>query len=184
MKKLLSLLLIFLPILSYSQFTTTNPDTVCVESTISTYQVEQVLGYEYTWSVVTPGVITSGQDSNTITVDWSMAFPGLIQNGVSVFATNEFGCVGDPIFLDVFILKIIPIVDPLVFCEGDPCEDITFSPPGGVLSGPNVVGTQYCPDLPGTTTITYEISEAGCVFVTTTEVVTNPIPVLQNISHD
>jgi len=184
MRKLLSLLFIILPILSYSQFTTANPDTVCIGSTAATYQVDNVLGYVYTWSAATPGVITSGQGSNTITVDWSESNAGLIQEGISVFATNEFGCVGDPIFLDVFILEIIPTVDPLVFCEGDPCEDITFSPPGGVLTGPNVIGNQYCPDLPGTTTVTYEISEAGCIFTATAQIITNPIPILQNISHD
>jgi hypothetical protein len=184
MKKLLSLLFIILPSLAYPQFTTANPDTVCIGSNIATYQVENILGYVYTWSAATPGIITSGQGSNTITVDWSASPAGLIQDGISVFATNEFGCIGDPIFLDVFILEIIPIIDPLVFCEGDPCEDITFSPPGGILSGLNVVGTQYCPDSPGITIVTYEISEAGCVFTTTAQFVTNPIPILQNISHD
>jgi hypothetical protein len=184
MKKLIALLFVIFPIFAYSQFTTANPDTVCIGSTMSTYQVENVLGYVYTWSVAVPGVITSGQGSNTITVDWSSASAGLIQDGVSVFATNEFNCIGDPIFLDVFILEIIPTVDPLVFCEGDPCEEINFAPPGGILSGPNVFGTQYCPDIPGITTVSYEISEAGCVFIATAQVVTNPIPVLQNISHD
>jgi hypothetical protein len=184
MKKLILLLFIITPIISYSQFTTSNPDTVCIGSSVATYQVENVLGYVYTWEAAVPGIITSGQGSNTITIDWSASSAGLIQDGVSVFATNEFGCVGDPIFLDVFILEIIPVIDPLVFCEGDPCADITFSPPGGTISGPNVFGTQYCPNLPGTTTMTYEITEAGCVFTATAQVITNPIPILQNISHD
>lgn len=184
MQKIFALLFVIFPILAYSQFTTANPDTVCIGSTISTYQVENVLGYVYNWSASSPGIITSGQGSNTITVDWSNAVSGLIQEGISVFATNEFGCSGDPIFLDVFILEIIPTVDPLVFCVGDPCEEITFAPPGGVLSGPNVFGTQYCPDLPETTIVIYEISEAGCFFTATAQIITNPIPVLQNISHD
>jgi hypothetical protein len=185
MKKIVLTLLFILPLLAKAQFTTANPDTVCIGSTVATYQVDDILDYVYTWSAAAPGVITSGQDSNTITIDWSASPAGLIPNGVSVFATNEFGCIGDPVFLDVFILEIIRIIDGLVFCEGDPCVDLIGTPEGGQWSGTNVVGSQYCPDIAGTFPITYTVEEAGCVFSTTTfNIITNPTPILLEIEHD
>ncbi len=86
--------------------------------------------------------------------------------------------------MNVFILEINPVVTPLVFCEGDPCEDLVATPAGGVFSGPNIVNGQYCPQTEGTETVTYTITEAGCTFTATADMTVYPIPVLDNISHD
>ena len=184
MKKIKFLFLTLIPFLSFSQLTTSNPDTVCIGDNSSIYQVTDIPGYTYTWNVSSPGVLTSGQGSNQITVDWSSAPGGIISNGVSVYATTPEGCEGPPILIDVFILEIIPVITPLIFCEGDPCEDLVATPVGGIFTGPNIVNGQYCPITDGVETVTYTITEAGCIFTATADMTVYPIPVLDNISHD
>ena len=184
MKKLIIFLLVFLPVTLLAQFTTINPDTVCINSPFSTYQVPNTPNYTYNWTVSAPGVLTTGQGTNEITVDWSSAPAGSIPNGISVYASTPAGCDGPPITMNVFILEILPIVLPLDFCEGDPCEDLVATPAGGVFTGPNIVNGQYCPQTAGTETVTYTITEAGCTFTATADMTVYPIPVLDDISHD
>ena len=184
MKKLLLLVLAILPITLFAQFTTINPDTVCINNPSATYQVPNTPNYTYVWSVAAPGVLTTGQGTNAITVDWSAAPAGPIVDAVSVYATTPAGCDGPPITMNVFILEILPVVTPLDFCEGDPCEDLVATPAGGVFTGPNIVNGQYCPQTAGTETVTYTITEAGCTFTATADMTVYPIPVLDNISHD
>ena len=184
MKKLIIFLLVFLPVTLLAQFTTINPDTVCINSPFSTYQVPNTPNYTYNWTVSAPGVLTTGQGTNEITVDWSSAPAGSIPNGISVYASTPAGCDGPPITMNVFILEILPIVLPLDFCEGDPCDDLFDTPVGGVFTGPNIVNGQYCPQTAGTETVTYTITEAGCTFTATADMTVYPIPVLDDISHD
>ena len=185
MKKLLLLVLAILPITLFAQFTTINPDTVCINNPSATYQVPNTPNYTYVWSVSAPGVLTAGQGTNEITVDWSAApAGGPIVDAISVYATTPAGCDGPPITMNVFILEILPIVLPLDFCEGDPCEDLVATPAGGVFSGPNIVNGQYCPQTAGTETVTYTITEAGCTFTATADMTVYPIPVLDDIFHD
>ena len=74
MKKLLILALSLVSLIGYSQ-STVNPDTVCYQTTGSTYTVPSLgAGYTYTWTVTSPGTITSGQTTNSIVVDW-IGFP-------------------------------------------------------------------------------------------------------------
>lgn len=185
MKKLIAFLLLFVPMTMLAQLSSANPDTVCYSSPTATYVTDLVAGYTYTWTVAAPGVLTSGQGSNTITVDWSAGAPGLITNAVSVYATSAEGCVGPPIDVNVFIQQVIPTATPLTFCEGDPCTTLTGTPAGGVWSGPYVTGDQFCPDVAGTYTLTYTYDVPGCgpVSVTTTMTV-NPTPILNGITHD
>jgi hypothetical protein len=185
MKKLLLLVLAILPITLFAQFTTINPDTVCINNPSATYQVPNTPNYTYVWSVAAPGVLTAGQGTNEITVDWSAApAGGPIVDAISVYATTPAGCDGPPITMNVFILEILPIILPLDFCEGDPCEDLVATPAGGVFSGPNIVNGQYCPQTAGTETVTYTITEAGCTFTATADMTVYPIPVLDDIFHD
>ena len=106
MKKLLLLVLAILPMTFFAQFTTINPDTVCINDPFATYQVPNTPGYVYNWTVASPGVLTSGQGTNEINVDWSAAAAGPITDGVSVYATTPAGCDGPPITMNVFILEI------------------------------------------------------------------------------
>jgi hypothetical protein len=184
MKKLVLLLLMFLPMFSMAQLTTVNPDSVCLGSTTpSIYQVINTVGYTYTWTV--NGTLLTGQGTNQITVDWSTAPAGLISNAVSVFATSLDGCVSPTVFLDVLIYNVLPTIVPLEFCQGEPCEPLVGTPAGGVWSGANVVNGTFCPTIAGSSSVTYTVTVDGCTFSTTiNNFVVNPTPVLLNISHN
>ena len=94
-----------------------------------TYETDIFPGATYDWTA-SGGVITSGQGTNEITVDWGSSGMGVI----TVVATDERGCVGDPLDLNVNI-QVLPSVnagDDVSICLGDSI-DIGGSPtgPGG-----------------------------------------------------
>ena len=191
MKKLLFSLMIMLSGIAFSQ-STINPDTVCINTPGSTYSVPPLgAGFTYAWTVLAPGVITAGQGTDNIVVDWSAAGPGLIPVAISVVASSASGCDSPPVELDVFILEIIPTITALgPFCETDPCVPLVGTPAGGVFSGPGVVLNgavyEFCPTSAnlGINTITYTVSQGGCTFSTTTDVDVTSQPVLGPISHN
>jgi hypothetical protein len=193
MKKLLISLMLLTTSISFSQLTTTNPDTVCYQSTsLSTYTVPSVGSGTYTWTVTTPGVITAGQGTNSISVNWSAAAPGLIPNGVSVTYSSPppANCPATPVNLNVLIYQVIPTITALgPFCESDPCVTLVGSPVGGVWSGLGVSGNQFCPDnvtngTNATSTVSYTFSSAGCTFSTSVVVPVYGTPTLSPIQHN
>jgi hypothetical protein len=159
-------------------------DTVCYHSTSATYQTINVPGNTYTWTVAAPGVITSGQGTNQITVNWGAANPGLISTAVTVFATNAAGCVSPPVLLDVFVLNIIPTIVPVTLCVNAPCVTLSGTPVGGTWSGVGVSGNQFCPSVAGTSNVLYTYSLSGCTFTANTTVTINPLPTISPITHD
>ena len=195
MKKLFLNLLFALPFAALSQFTTNNPDTVC-------YQVVDILplyagsryavpslgaGYTYTWTVASPGVIVSGQGTDSLKVDWSAADAGLIPNAISVIATNSSGCTSQPVTVNVFILQIVPSIASLgPFCASEPCVPLLGTPPLGVWTGTGVVNGQFCPNsaLSGPNNITYTVTQNNCILSTTGTVIVNSTPILLPISHN
>jgi hypothetical protein len=193
MKKLLISLMLLTSSISFSQLTTTNPDTVCYQSTsLSTYTVPSVGSGTYTWTVTTPGVITAGQGTNSISVNWSAAAPGLIPNGVSVTYSSPppANCPATPVNLNVLIYQVIPTITALgPFCESDPCVTLVGTPVGGVWSGLGVSGNQFCPDnvtngTNATSTVSYTFSSAGCTFSTSVVVPVYGTPTLSPIQHN
>lgn len=182
MKTLLMVLLLALPFAASAQ----NPDTVCYRSTGSIYQVANNPGDTYTWTVAAPGVIISGQGTNSITVNWNNVSPGLITNGVSVYATSAAGCPSPPVDLDVFVLNIVPTVTPLNLCVNAGCVTLSGTPVGGTWSGVGVSGNQFCPAIAGVgnTNITYTYSLSGCTFTATGVATVNPLPVITPITHN
>jgi hypothetical protein len=187
MKKFISFFLLLLPIMGFAQLTTIDPDTVCYQTPGSVYQVPNTPGYTYTWTVNAPGVFVNGQGTNQISVNWSLASPGLYANAVSVFATNANGCQSSPINIDVFILQIIPnIINVGPFCEDDLCISLIGNPIGGIWNGTGVVGNQFCPTVagPGNHSISYSITQSGCIFVTNTNIQVFPTPIISPISHN
>ena len=191
MKKILFILMMMISGISLSQLSTTNPDTVCYQSTtLSTYTVPSVGTGTYTWTVASPGVITAGQGTNTISVNWSAASPGLITNGVSVTFTSAAGCPAAPVNLNVLIYQVIPTISALgPFCESDPCVTLVGTPAGGTWSGLGVSGNQFCPDnvtngTNATSTVTYTVGSAGCTFSTSVVVPVFGTPTLQPIQHN
>lgn len=179
--------------ISFSQLTTTNPDTVCYQSaTLSTYTVPSVGSGAYTWTVTAPGVITAGQGTNSISVNWSAASPGLITNGVSVTYSSPApaNCPATPVNLNVLIYQVVPTISALgPFCESDPCVTLVGSPIGGTWSGTGVVGNQFCPDnvangSNATSTVTYTVGSAGCTYSTSVVVPVYGTPTLSPIQHN
>jgi hypothetical protein len=187
MKKLLLLTaFLFVTIIGMSQTNTNNPDTVCYQTPGSIYEVPNTPGYTYNWTVTAPGIINSGQGTNSIGVDWSNAAPGLIPGAVTVEAVDANGCTAE-VDLDVFIYEVIPVIDLQgPFCPDEACVTLTANPVGGTFSGPGVTGNEFCPTDAGigTHTITYTVTVNGCTFTTTTTVTVNPTPVLGPIQHN
>ena len=193
MKRILLALMTMISTISLSQLTTTNPDTVCYQSTaLSTYTIPSVGSGTYTWTVTAPGVITAGQGTNSISVNWSAAAPGLIPNGVSVTYSSPppANCPATPVNLNVLIYQVIPTITALgPFCESDPCVNLVGTPVGGTWSGVGVVGNQFCPDnvtngTNATSTITYTVGSAGCTFTTSVVVPVYGTPTLSPIQHN
>ena len=193
MKRILLTLMTMISTISLSQLTTTNPDTVCYQSTaLSTYTIPSVGSGTYTWTVTTPGVITAGQGTNSISVNWSAAAPGLIPNGVSVTYSSPppANCPATPVNLNVLIYQVIPTITALgPFCESDPCVNLVGTPIGGTWSGTGVVGNQFCPDnvtngTNATSTVTYTVGSAGCTFTTSVVVPVYGTPTLSPIQHN
>jgi hypothetical protein len=185
MKKLITTIFIAIASIASAQFTTTNPDTVCYQTNGSIYNVTNTAGYTYQWTVAAPGILTSGQGTNQIGVNWSNANSGLIPNAVTVTATGPGGCQSAPVTINVFILQINPTITAIgPFCAGSPCVNLVGTPAGGVWSGTGVSNGQFCPTTAGTFNITYTVTQNGCTATATTTVVVNPIPVLSPISHN
>jgi hypothetical protein len=193
MKRILLILMTMISTISLSQLSTTNPDTVCYQSTaLSTYTVPSIGSGTYTWTITAPGVITTGQGTNSISVNWSAAAPGLITNGVSVTYSSPppANCPATPINLNVLIYQVTPTITALgPFCESDPCVNLVGTPVGGTWSGTGVVGNQFCPDnvtngTNATSTVTYTITSAGCTFTTSVVVPVYGTPTLSPIQHN
>jgi hypothetical protein len=187
MKKLIVFLLLLLPMIGFSQLTTINPDTVCYQTAGSVYEVTNVPGYTYTWTVNAPGVLVSGQGTNNINVNWSAAAPGLIPNAISVYATNAGGCQTPTVTINVFILNIVPTIVAMgPYCETEACVVMSGTPLGGAWSGTGITGNQFCPANAntGNNTITYTVIQAGCTFTATTVINVSPSPTISPISHN
>ena len=181
MKTLLFILASVLASTAYTQYTTINPDTVCWQSAGSEYQVPNTPSYVYTWTVTAPGILVAGQGTNAIQVDWSLAAPGLITNAITVTATNPNGCVSPPAVLDVFILHIVPTIQPVgPFCETDPCVPLIGAPAGGTWASSGLVNTDFCPTVaaPGINIISYTVTLATCTETATIQALVNPTPVI------
>lgn len=187
MKKLLTFLFVIIPTLVWAQLTTINPDTVCYQLGGSIYEVTPTAGLIYTWTVTPPGIITGGQGTNQIQVDWSNANPGLIPGAVQVQASNNIGCLSPIVTLDVFIynvtLNLTPVAD---MCEYANCVPLQATPAGGTWSGNGVVNSDFCPTTSGAGTfnLIYTYTDAGCVFTNIMQVDVLPQPLLLPIEHN
>ena len=186
MKRLLFIAAMLISSISWSQLTTTNPDTVCYQTTaLSTYTVPSVGAGTYTWTIPACATLVSGQGTNSIQVNWSACPAGLITNAISVSYTSPSGCPATPVTLNVLIYQVTPVITPVgPFCAGAPCVNLTATPAGGTWSGPGVNNGQFCPTAAGTFNITYTVTQNGCTGTATTTIVVNPIPVLSPISHN
>src|SRR6185312_16657582 len=81
---------------------TTSPATVCAVKTGVPYYVSKTPGSTFHW-VVPNGTIASGNNTDSITVDWS-ATPGT--DTIKVVEINAHGCIGDTQKLAVYRMPL------------------------------------------------------------------------------
>ena len=178
MKKILTVLLVSIGITSLAQ-TTINPDTVCINAVAEQYFVTNTPTSTYQWTVTGGGWLTTGQGSNSITVNWG-AVSGLYLNAIEVIESNAAGCPGAPILLDVYVLDLSANANG-PFCIGDPSVTLIGNPLGGTWSGTGVVGNDFDPATAGVGNYVLTYTMAGCT--TTINVIVNTGPVTGPIQH-
>jgi hypothetical protein len=177
---------------------TRRPGVVCNNST-HTYAVTATPDNVFQWAV-TGGTILSGQNTNTITVQWGAA-------GAGTVACTETVPGSDCITTDVDQIDIRPTPTPQITGEVNPCGNTTFdyttplvagntytwSAIGGtgVQTAPNTFRVTWtAPVWPNTGTASVTVREdvadvapAGTCFATTTLNVTiRPIPPVPTIT--
>jgi gliding motility-associated-like protein len=157
-------------------------DTICWHSTSETYSIPVQPNYTYQWSSV--GTIISGQGSSTINVDWSALNGGYIPGAVQVTGFDINGCPSLPVDVDIEILNILPVIQPVgPFCSYDEFVGLQATPIGGAFTGVGVIDPNFTPgDAIGTNTITYTYTQSGCVFDTVTQVTVYPQPTISPIT--
>ena len=132
MKNVMRILMVFLlVVLATNQGwgqTTTNPDSVCFGSTNESYWVAPNVNSTFSWSVdaLTGAVITSGANTNAITVDWSSASVGYYTDAITLVETdNSSGCSGFvTIDVEVLPLPTAPTGNDVTACETGPIPDL------------------------------------------------------------
>ena len=157
-------------------------DTACYQSSNEIYSVIEQVGYTYQWSSLAP--ITLGQGTDSINVDWSTLPAGFIPNAVVVTGYNQNNCPSLPESIDLFILNVLPVINPIgPFCEYDGSVNLNAVPVGGIFSGIGVASNDFYPsNAIGTNIINYEYTLSGCTFDTTTTIIVNPQPTLDSIT--
>jgi gliding motility-associated-like protein len=164
----------------------TSLDTICYLSSNESYSVPNLgVGYSYNWSSIGP--ITSGQGTNTISVDWSALPAGLIPGAVNVVAVNQSGCTSLPQVVDVYILNVLPTIDSIIpLCDYANCVTLTGSPIGGTFTGNGVNGNLFCPSpsIAGNNIITYTYIQSNCTFDTTRLITVYPRPSISQIQNN
>ncbi len=160
----------------------TSLDTVCLGDNAAVYSVPAQPGYTYTWNSL--GTITSGQGTNTVTIDWSASSAGLVSGAVQVVAANQLGCTSASIAVDVFILNVVPSINSIgPFCVYDADVILVASPAGGTFSGLGVSGGTFDPtSAVGTNTLTYTYTQSNCLFTSYSTVTVYPQPEILAIS--
>ena len=165
--------------LSFAQ-TTINPDTVCVNAVGEQYFVTNTPTSTYNWTLTGGGVLSTGQGTNSITVDYTGVGSGLYPNAIEIIESNAANCPGTPVLLDVFVLDLSGnVIGP--FCPGDPTTPLVGTPLGGTWTGTGVVANTFQPSTAGVGNYVLTYSMAGCN--TTINVIVNNGPVTGPIQH-
>ena len=152
-------------------FPLTGNDTVCLNSNHN-YGVINTAGSTYQWAILPPagGTIT-GNGNSTISVLWETIGVYILQ----VVETNQFGCVGPPVNIQVLV-NDLPIVNPMTppaICSGVAIGVVlpSTSANGLALTSYDITAV-VDPGLTGTATTGNGITDvnaiAGDVFTNTT----------------
>jgi gliding motility-associated-like protein len=157
-------------------------DTICFQSSNEIYSVIEQPGVNYLWNTI--GNLTSGQGTDSITVNWSTFPSGFIPGAVMV-TPEANGCIGIPSSFDLYILNIVPVIDPAgPFCSNDEFSTLNATPIGGVFSGTGIVGDDFYPAFADTLNnyIVYTYIQSGCTFDDTIDIIVYEQPQLSPIT--
>lgn len=127
---------------AWAQPSTVDPDHACLNST-EDYWVVNTPGSTYDWVLSGGGVITVGQGTDQIKVNWTLSGPYTL-TVTETFASTT-GCVGVPVILNI-------IVDPL------PIPTIAGPTPVCVNSTGNIYSTEV-----GMTNYLWNVSIGGTI---------------------
>jgi hypothetical protein len=141
--------------------TNTSPfQTVCAGS-VEPYLINPpTANSTYNWTLPTGGSISSGQGTDSITVDWGLVAGG--PHTLTVIETDVNGCVGTPITVEV---TITPNTTPTFtavgpYCSGEVIPDLPTTSNNGVT------GT-WSPAISNTATGTYTFTPTAGQCATT-----------------
>jgi hypothetical protein len=181
---------------------TTSPDTVCAGKTGASYYVTKTVGSVYHW-IVPNGTIASGNNTDSITVNWSSTSG---TDTIDVVEINAHGCIGDTQKLAVYRMPLptatISGVDSLCWTNTSNSFTVNFTGIGpwnitytdGTTSTPvnNIASNPYTINLghiatTKTYTITAVSNKFGCSGSTSGSgshvFVVNPKPATSAIFH-
>ncbi|OIP82011.1 MAG: hypothetical protein AUK44_08740 [Porphyromonadaceae bacterium CG2_30_38_12] len=149
------------------------PHVVCQSST-EPYGVTLTTGSTYAWTISDPtaGAKTAGATPNLITVNWSKAGNYTLQ----VVETNQYGCVGSPVTIDVTVNAVAFITNKVHanICSGDNFEII---PVDGAGTDIIPAGTTYSWSAPVVAGITGAAPGSGATKISGTLTNTTDVPV-------
>lgn len=171
----------------------TGDTTVCEGASGIIYSVPPTPGINYSWSI-TGGTITSGQGTNSITVDWTTAGSG----SLVLTETSAAGCSAPA---QTYIINIeSPPITPVPSGPSPICLDtiqilyFVIENPGSIynwtINGGTIVSGQGTDSIyvtwnqpgPGSISVT-EINGAGCAGNTESiNITVNPLPVTSSIA--
>ena len=174
--------------------TNTGPQTVCAGSLAEPYLINSPTpGSTYQWTVPpSGGIITSGQGTDYITVDWGTAL-GVYT--ISVVETDINGCPGNPATVDVTVNSLDDATFTLTdYCEGSPNSATVTGTSGGVFTFAtpptggetiNSVTGEITGGIGGTTyDVTYTTPAGPCSQFSVETVTVNPLPTTGPIYHN
>lgn len=151
----------------------TGPSSICATTQGMVYSVTNTPGHGYSW-YVTDGFIVSGQNTNSITVNWANYINPSTPETVKVVESNST-CAGSPVVLNVNVN--IPVTSTITQSYGSACvgsaltysvtntpgSTYAWSATGGTLSGSgSSVSVTWTTPGPGNVQVV-ETNSSGCV---------------------
>lgn len=159
------------------------PATVCQGSGTTSFSTTGALNADsYVWGIIPSGNVAGEIVGTGLTavVTWNPTYIGTVT--ITVKGQNSCGVGGTMSKFVTLVATPVVTFDPLTaLCSADDTTTLTGGlPAGGTYSGSGVVNNQFIPSMvgPGTYTITYTVTVAGCSGSATQNLLVKPSPVV------
>ncbi len=156
-------------------------NSICIPAAGKTYSVAALpFADNYLWTIPTGGTIIGSTTGNSIVVDFGI---GSVSGNVTVQGHNN-ACGDGPVATLAVALNPAPVVNftPLLpVCIDATPFPLVATPPGGVFTGPGVLGGLFSPVIAGAGVhiITYTYTDVnGCIAAESKSITVNPLPVV------